>query len=153
MVAVTVGANDALGVRLIRESLQPQRDNFARRNIMAGVTFPAGGINAVPRIHHIGRRRVVLIVAVGVGRAVASHTADIGASVLLGKRLSLVVRVANKARAIFSEHLGCYARQGILGSARLIQKQRRILVNNQCRRTARFLRLRKFRLTHWRAAQ
>lgn len=70
---------------------------------MAGVTFPAGRINAVPRIHHIGRRRVVLIVTMGIRQAVARHAADIGAGVLLGKRLSLVVRVANKARAIFGE--------------------------------------------------
>ena len=122
MVAVTIGANDALGVRLIRESLQPQRDNFARRNIMAGVTFPAGRINAVPRIHHIGRRRVVLIVTMGIRQAVTRHAADIGASVLLGKRLSLVVRVANKTRGVLAQRCGRRGNGGPFSFARLIQK-------------------------------
>ena len=131
MFSVTISANDALGVRFIRAALQPKRDNLARRNIMAGVTFVAGRINAIRRIHDVRRCSVVLIVTMGIRWPVTRHAAYFGSSVSAGQRLSLVVRVANKARAIVGEPLLLlrkklggrrYRRERIFRLARLIHK-------------------------------
>jgi len=129
VVAMTIGANDAPGIRFIRAALQPKLDNLGGGDIVAGVTFLARRVNAVTRIHDIGRCRVVLVVAVGVRVTVAGNAADVGRSMSAGQHLLSVVHMANKAGAVVGEQLG--------RCTWLIQKQRCILIHYQWQRTVR----------------
>ena len=71
-------ANDLLRIRLLEAAFEPPGNDFPGWNVVRGMAFPAGGIDAVGRIHGLGRGGVVLVVPVGVGFAVTVHTGHVG---------------------------------------------------------------------------
>ena len=126
MVAVAVRADDWPGSPFFKTAFFPSADDCHRLHIVSGVTLPAGGINLVSRVHFVGWGKVVLIVFVGDGLAVAIGTAQICFSVGLSNRLILVVRMAYKAGSVFHFCRG----GGMFSLDGPIQKQGGVFVND-----------------------
>ncbi len=85
----------------VASALLPSADDCRRLDVVGGVTLPAGGINFVSRVHSVGRGKVVLIVFVGDGLAVAIRTGQICFSVGLSKRFILVICMADETGSVF----------------------------------------------------
>jgi hypothetical protein len=63
---MTVRADGCLWVRFAWAALLPAGHYFRSGNIMGGVAFLTRQVNFARRVHNIRRRRVVLVVSVGV---------------------------------------------------------------------------------------
>ena len=74
VLAVTIRADNFIGIGFVRITLCPESSNFARRNIMRIMAALTEKVYFVGRVHFLRRGRVVLVVPVREGLSVTAET-------------------------------------------------------------------------------
>ena len=74
VLAMAIHAGHVLGLDPYRFTVPHSLDRSRDSGIPERMTLPAGRVDAVPRVHDIGRRSVALIILMRYGRPVTVHT-------------------------------------------------------------------------------
>ena len=137
---MTISANDGLRVGLRQPTLERQDDYFSGSHIVTWVALPASLVNLVHGIHLLGRRGIVLVIAVGVGFAMTINTAHLRLGMPLGQWFGFKIGMAHETRGgIGIDRRGCLG-IGFICFRRLIQEKRRAFIHYQRRRAFWFFR-------------
>ena len=100
VVTVAIRADDRFRVGLFRATCSVPGQHLLGRHVVRVMTLPARLVDFPGRVHDIGWRDVVFIIAVGVRIAVAVRAADVVPTVPPDQWFLAIVFVADVARAI-----------------------------------------------------